>query len=64
MAADPATAKLFARLGSLAKSDNLSKAVKVADRGYVIVHGQIEFEGKDAESLSNNEMIKQYYLGL
>ncbi len=48
----------------LMAEQNFNQAVKVADRGYVIVHGQIEFEGKDAESLSNNEMIKQYYLGL
>ncbi len=48
----------------LMAEQNFNQAVKIADRGYVIVHGQIEFEGEDAESLSNNEMIRQYYLGL
>lgn len=43
---------------------NFNQAVKIADRGYVIVHGQIEFEGHDADSLANNDMIKQYYLGI
>lgn len=43
---------------------NFNQAVKIADRGYVIVHGQIEFEGKDTESLANNDMIRQYYLGI
>jgi hypothetical protein len=38
-------------------------AIKIADRGYVIVHGEIEFEGKTAADLANNEIIKQYYLG-
>ncbi|MGI9569254.1 MAG: ABC transporter ATP-binding protein [Desulfobulbia bacterium] len=43
---------------------NFNQAVKIADRGYVIVHGQIEFEGKDTDSLANNDMIRQYYLGI
>jgi branched-chain amino acid transport system ATP-binding protein len=42
---------------------NFNQAIKIADRGYVIVHGEIEFEGKTAGDLANNEIIKQYYLG-
>ena len=42
---------------------NFNQAIKIADRGYVIVHGEIEFEGKSAADLANNEIIKQYYLG-
>ena len=42
---------------------NFNQALKIADRGYVIVHGQIEFEGNTAAELENNEMIKQFYLG-
>lgn len=52
------------QLTVLMAEQNFNQAVKIADRGYVIVHGQIEFEGKNASDLANNEMIKQYYLGL
>jgi ABC-type lipopolysaccharide export system ATPase subunit len=34
------------------------------ERGYIIVHGQIEFEGESALALQNNDMVKQYYLGI
>jgi len=47
----------------LMAEQNFNQAIKIADRGYIIVHGQIEFEGKSAADLENNEMIKQYYLG-
>ena len=43
---------------------NFKQAIKIADRGYVIVHGQIEFEGRNAKDLEENEMIKQCYLGV
>ncbi len=42
---------------------NFNQAVKIADRGYIIVHGKIEFEGHNKEQLSENEMVKKYYLG-
>ena len=47
----------------LMAEQNFNQAIKVADRGYVIVHGEIAFEGKTAKDLANNEIIKQYYLG-
>ena len=47
----------------LMAEQNFNQAIKIADRGYIIVHGQIEFEGKSADDLKNNDMIKQYYLG-
>ena len=50
-------------LNVLMAEQNFNQAIKIADRGYVIVHGQIEFEGKSAADLENNDMIKQYYLG-
>ena len=43
---------------------NFVQAVRIADRGYVIVHGKIAFEGKSAEALNNNELIREFYLGL
>jgi len=48
----------------LMAEQNFNQAIKIADRGYIIVHGQIEFEGKSTADLQNNEMIKQYYLGV
>ncbi len=48
----------------LMAEQNFNQAIKIADRGYIIVHGQIEFEGKTTQDLENNDMIKQYYLGV
>jgi len=48
----------------LMAEQNFNQAIKIADRGYIIVHGQIEFEGRSAADLRDNDMIKQYYLGL
>ena len=47
----------------LMAEQNFNQAIKIADRGYIIVHGQIEFEGKNAQDLKDNDMIKKYYLG-
>jgi branched-chain amino acid transport system ATP-binding protein len=56
--------KELKNLTILMAEQNFNQAIKIADRGYVIVHGQIEFEGKSAADLENNDMIKQYYLGV
>ena len=48
----------------LMAEQNFNQAVKIADRGYIIVHGQIEFESKTAQDLRENELVKKYYLGL
>jgi len=47
----------------LMAEQNFNQAIKIADRGYIIVHGHIEFEGESADALRNNEMIREYYLG-
>ena len=47
----------------LMAEQNFNQAIKIADRGYIIVHGEIEFTAASADELANNEMIKQYYLG-
>jgi branched-chain amino acid transport system ATP-binding protein len=56
--------KEIKNLTVLMAEQNFNQAIKIADRGYIIVHGQIEFEGEDAAALENNDMIKQYYLGV
>ena len=48
----------------LMAEQNFQQAVRIADRGYVIVHGRIEFEGASREALANNEMVKKLYLGI
>ena len=55
--------KELRNLTILMAEQNFNQAIKIADRGYIIVHGQIEFEGKSTHELENNKMIKQYYLG-
>jgi branched-chain amino acid transport system ATP-binding protein len=42
---------------------NFTQAIRIADRGYVIVHGRIEFAGGSATELNDNELIRQFYLG-
>jgi branched-chain amino acid transport system ATP-binding protein len=51
------------QLTVLMAEQNFTQAIRIADRGYVIVHGRIEFEGGSAEALNNNELIRQFYLG-
>jgi branched-chain amino acid transport system ATP-binding protein len=47
----------------LMAEQNFAQAIRIADRGYVIVHGRIEVAGAPAE-LSDNELIRQFYLGV
>jgi branched-chain amino acid transport system ATP-binding protein len=48
----------------LMAEQNFTQALRIADRGYVIVHGKIAFEGKSADELNNNDLIRKFYLGL
>ena len=48
----------------LMAEQNLLQAIRIADRGYVIVHGRIEFEGSSREELAQNDLVKRLYLGL
>jgi branched-chain amino acid transport system ATP-binding protein len=52
------------RLTVLMAEQNFTQAIRIADRGYVIVHGKIAVEGRSAEDLNNNELIRKFYLGL
>jgi branched-chain amino acid transport system ATP-binding protein len=51
------------QLSVLMAEQNFTQAIRIADRGYVIVHGRIEFEGGSADELNNNEIIRELYLG-
>jgi branched-chain amino acid transport system ATP-binding protein len=52
------------QLTVLMAEQNFNQATKIADRGYIIVHGRIEFEGRDTRELRENELVKKYYLGV
>ncbi len=51
------------RLTVLMAEQNFNQAIRIADRGYVIVHGRIEYEGSRQE-LANNELVHKLYMGL
>jgi branched-chain amino acid transport system ATP-binding protein len=46
----------------LMAEQNFHQAIRIADRGYIIVHGEIVFQGGVGE-LEQNELVKSYYLG-
>jgi branched-chain amino acid transport system ATP-binding protein len=52
------------KLTVLMAEQNFPQALRIADRGYVIVHGRIAFEGRSADELNNNDQIRRFYLGL
>jgi len=52
------------QLTVLMAEQNFNQAVRIADRGYVIVHGKIAFEGHSAAELNDNELVRKFYLGL
>ena len=56
--------KTHFNLTVLMAEQNITQALRIADRGYVIVHGKIEFEGSSADELNNNDLIRQFYLGM
>jgi branched-chain amino acid transport system ATP-binding protein len=52
------------QLTVLMAEQNFNQAIRIADRGYVIVHGKIAFSGDSAAALNDNDLIKKFYLGL
>jgi branched-chain amino acid transport system ATP-binding protein len=48
----------------LMAEQNFHQATKIADRGYIIVHGAIAFEAHTTQELSEHELVKKYYLGV
>ena len=51
------------QLTVLMAEQNFHQAIRIADRGYVIVHGHIAYEGASAADLNNNDIIRELYLG-
>jgi branched-chain amino acid transport system ATP-binding protein len=52
------------QLTVLMAEQNFTQALRIADSGYVIVHGKIAFEGGSADELNNNDLIRKFYLGM
>jgi branched-chain amino acid transport system ATP-binding protein len=48
----------------LMAEQNFTQALRIADRGYVLVHGRIAFAGNSAAELNDNELIRKFYMGL
>lgn len=51
------------RLTVLMAEQNFNEAMRIATRGYVIVHGEIVYEGASVADLRDNELVKSCYLG-
>jgi len=52
------------QLTVLMAEQNFTQAIRIADRGYVIVHGKIAFEGSSADQLNNNDLVRKLYMGM
>ncbi|MGB3659967.1 MAG: ABC transporter ATP-binding protein [Pseudolabrys sp.] len=52
------------QLTVLMAEQNVTQAIRIADRGYVIVHGKIAFEGRSADELNNNDLVRKLYMGM
>ena len=47
----------------LMAEQNFHQAIRIADRGYIIVHGEIVFEAQSVDELKGNDIVKRLYLG-
>ena len=47
----------------LMAEQNFHQAIRIADRGYIVVHGEIVFNGGTVKELEENQLVKNYYLG-
>ena len=60
------TAELKAALGLtvLMAAQNFQQAIRIAARGYVLVHGEIAFSADDVTELQNSDVVRRLYLGI
>ena len=47
----------------LMAEQNFHEASRIADRGYIMVHGTIAFEGKNLNELTQSDLVRSFYLG-
>jgi branched-chain amino acid transport system ATP-binding protein len=57
--------ELKARIGLtvLMAEQNFNQAIRIADRGYIIVHGEIAVAAGSVDELKANDIVKRLYLG-
>jgi branched-chain amino acid transport system ATP-binding protein len=58
-------AEMKQRLGLtvLMAEQNFNQAIRIADRGYIIVHGEIVVAAESVDELRGNDIVKRLYLG-
>ena len=47
----------------LMAEQNFNQAIRIADRGYIIVHGEIVVAAGSVDELKGNDIVKRLYLG-
>ena len=47
----------------LMAEQNFNQAIRIADRGYIIVHGEIVVAASSVDELQGNDIVKRLYLG-
>jgi branched-chain amino acid transport system ATP-binding protein len=47
----------------LMAEQNFNQAIRIADRGYIIVHGEIAVAAQTVDELKANDIVKRLYLG-
>ena len=47
----------------LMAEQNFTQAIRIADRGYIIVHGEIAVAAQSVDELKANDIVKRLYLG-
>jgi branched-chain amino acid transport system ATP-binding protein len=59
-------AELKAALGLtvLMAEQNFQQAIRIADRGYVLVHGEIAFSAGSTDELRRSDVVRRLYLGV
>jgi branched-chain amino acid transport system ATP-binding protein len=47
----------------LMAEQNFVEASRIADRGYILVHGEIALAGRNLSELQQSDLVRSYYLG-
>jgi branched-chain amino acid transport system ATP-binding protein len=47
----------------LMAEQNFNQAIRIASRGYIIVHGEIVVAAASVDELKGNDIVKRLYLG-
>jgi branched-chain amino acid transport system ATP-binding protein len=48
----------------LMAEQNFNQAIRIADRGYVLVHGKIAFSAPTSEDLRRSDLVRRLYFGM